>query len=179
MNLRATLDDLELLVDESKPATKDLAPFLRELRPLVAEARPTVADLRDLISLPGPNNDLIDLTAKQPRLAQLTATVFPRAIRTLDRAQPVVEYARGYTPDLTGWITKFAEAAGYYDANGHYARVSPVFSPSSFDQAANTLTAIPPTKRLSDFEQGLFNRCPGGAMQPAPGRLLALSVHGL
>ncbi len=168
VNLRATLDDLELLVEESIPATKELTPFLRELRPLVAEARPTVADLRDLISLPGPNNDLTDLTSKQPRLAQLTATVFPRAIRTLDRAQPVVEYARGYTPDLAGWVTKFAEAAGYYDANGHYARVSPVFSPSSFDQATNTLTAIPPSERLSDFEQGLFNRCPGGATQPAP-----------
>ena len=29
VNLRATLDDLELLVDESKPATKELAPFFR------------------------------------------------------------------------------------------------------------------------------------------------------
>jgi phospholipid/cholesterol/gamma-HCH transport system substrate-binding protein len=168
VNLRATLDDLELLVEESKPATRELAPFLRDLRPLVAEARPTVADLRDLISLPGPNNDLINLTAKQPRLAQLTATVFPRAIRTLDRAQPVVEYARGYTPDLTGWITKFAEAAGYYDANGHYARVSPVFSPSALNQAANTLTAVPPINRLDQFQQGFRNRCPGGATQPSP-----------
>jgi phospholipid/cholesterol/gamma-HCH transport system substrate-binding protein len=168
VNLRATLDDLELLVQESKPATKDLAPFLRALRPLVTEARPTVSDLRDLISLPGPNNDLIDLTAKQPRLAQLTATVFPRAIRTLDRAQPVVEYARGYTPDLTGWITKFAEVAGYYDANGHYARISPVFSPSAFNQAANTLTAVPPINRLDQFQQGFRNRCPGGSIQPSP-----------
>jgi phospholipid/cholesterol/gamma-HCH transport system substrate-binding protein len=178
VNLRATLDDLQLLVEESKPATKDLAPFLRALRPLVADARPTVADLRDLISLPGPNNDLIDLTKKQPRLAQLTATVFPRAIRTLDRAQPVVEYARGYTPDLTGWITKFAEAAGYYDANGHYARVSPVFSPSSFNQAANTLTAIPPINRLDQFEQGLFNRCPGGSTQPSPDGSLPYAFMG-
>ena len=168
VNLRATLDDLQLLVEQSKPATKDLAPFLSALRPLVAEARPTVADLSDLISLPGPNNDLIDLTKKQPRLAQLTANVFPRAIRTLDRAQPVVEYARGYTPDLTGWITKFAEAAGYYDANGHYARVQPVFSPSAFNQAAGTLTAIPPINRLDQFEQGWRNRCPGGSTQPTP-----------
>ena len=36
VNLRSTLDDLELLVDESKPATRELAPFFRELRPLVA-----------------------------------------------------------------------------------------------------------------------------------------------
>jgi phospholipid/cholesterol/gamma-HCH transport system substrate-binding protein len=168
VNLRNTLDDLELLVEESKPATKDLAPFLRALRPLVTEARPTVSDLSDLISLPGANNDLIDLTAKQPRLAELTATVFPRAIRTLDRAQPVVEYARGYTPDLTGWITKFAAVAGYYDANGNYARVMPVFSPSAFDQGANTLTAVPPANRLDQFQQGFRNRCPGGSIQPSP-----------
>jgi phospholipid/cholesterol/gamma-HCH transport system substrate-binding protein len=170
VNLRSTLDDLDLLVDASKPATKELAPFFRALRPLVREARPTVADLRDLISTPGPNNDLIDLTAQQPRLAELTAKVFPRAIRTLDRAQPVVEYARGYTPDLTGWITKFAEAAGYYDANGHYARVMPVFSPSQFDPATGTLTAVPPAQRLASpfWEKGLRNRCPGGATQPAP-----------
>jgi phospholipid/cholesterol/gamma-HCH transport system substrate-binding protein len=167
VNLRSTLDDLELLVQASKPATKDLAPFFRALRPLVEDARPTVADLRDLISTPGPNNDLIDLTAQQPRLAQLTASVFPRAIRTLDRAQPVVEYARGYTPDLTGWITKFAEAAGYYDANGHYARVMPVFSPSRRN-ADGTLTAVPPLERLEGFEQGMRNRCPGGATQPSP-----------
>ena len=40
VNLRATLDDLDPLVDASKPATKDLAPFLRELRPLVHERDP-------------------------------------------------------------------------------------------------------------------------------------------
>ena len=45
VNLRATLDDLDVLVAESKPATKDLAPFLRELRPLVRDARPTIRDL--------------------------------------------------------------------------------------------------------------------------------------
>jgi phospholipid/cholesterol/gamma-HCH transport system substrate-binding protein len=170
VNLRATLDDLELLVEASKPATKDLAPFLRDLRPLVAEARPTVADLRDLITTPGPNNDLIDLTAQQPRLAQLTASVFPRAIRTLDRAQPVVEYARGYTPDLAGWLTKFGQAAAYYDANGHYARVQPVFSPSALDQAANQLNAVQPINRLRGlWQRGVAkNRCPGGATQPTP-----------
>jgi len=49
VNLRATLDDLDVLVDASKPATKDLAPFLRELRPLVHDARPTIRDLRRLV----------------------------------------------------------------------------------------------------------------------------------
>jgi phospholipid/cholesterol/gamma-HCH transport system substrate-binding protein len=167
VNLRATLDDLQLLVDESKPATRDLAPFLRELRPLVAEARPTIADLRTLIRQPGANNDLIELTAKQPRLAELTASVFPRAIRALDRSQPVVEYARLYTPDLAGWFTKFGQVAGTYDANGHYARVMPVFGPAALT-AGNGLEGRPTTERPVGFERGILRHCPGAAMQPPP-----------
>jgi phospholipid/cholesterol/gamma-HCH transport system substrate-binding protein len=166
VNLRATLDDLELLVDESKPATRRLAPFLRDLRPLVAEARPTVADLRELLRAPGQNNDLIELTAKQPRLARLTASVFPRAIRTLDRAQPVVEYARLYTPDLAGWLTKFGQVPGYYDANGHYARVQPVFSPTVFE--GGQLTAVPQTRHFEGYQQRILRHCPGGSVQPPP-----------
>ena len=43
VNLRSTLDDLDTLVNASKPATKQLAPFFEQLRPLVADARPTIA----------------------------------------------------------------------------------------------------------------------------------------
>ena len=167
VNLRSTLDDLELLVEESKPATRELAPFFRELRPLVADLRPTIADLRALIRQPGANNDLIELTAKQPRLARLTASVFPRAIRALDESQPVISYARQYTPDLAGWFTKFGQVAAYYDANGHYARVMPVFSPARRN-ADNTLEALPPQQRLEGYERGILRHCPGGSVQPPP-----------
>ena len=168
VNMRATLDDLDKLVNESKPNTKELAPFFRALRPLVREARPTIADLSDLIRSPGPNNDLIELTAKQPRLAQLTGAVFPRAIRALDRSDPVIEYARGYTPDLVGWISKLGQAASYYDANGHYARVMPEFSPTALDRANYRLVGVSPADRLNPFERGTRPTCPGGATQPAP-----------
>ena len=168
VNLRNTLDDLDKLVNESKPNTKELAPFFRALRPLVHDARPTIADLNELIRAPGPNNDLIELTAKQPRLAQLTASVFPRAIRALDRADTVISYARGYTPDLVAWVTKFGQAGAYYDANGHYVRVLPVFGPTNFDRANNRLVGVPPDQRLNGLERGTRPTCPGGATQPAP-----------
>jgi phospholipid/cholesterol/gamma-HCH transport system substrate-binding protein len=177
VNLRSTLDDLDLLVNESKPATKRLAPFFRELRPLVADLRPTIADLRELIRQPGANNDLIELTAKQPRLAQLTASVFPRAIRALDRAQPVISYGRLYTPDLAGWFTKFGQVAGYYDANGHYARVMPVFSPAR-SGAGNTLEFLPPQNRTEGFERGILRHCPGGAVQPPPDGSAPIAAEG-
>jgi phospholipid/cholesterol/gamma-HCH transport system substrate-binding protein len=176
VNLRSTLDDLQRLVDESKPATRQLAPFFRQLRPLVASARPTVHDLRVLLRKPGSDNDLTELTALQPRLAKLTGSVFPRAIRTLDRAQPVVSYARQYTPDLAGWITKFAEVAGYYDANGHYARVMPVFSPTVYQNGQ--LTAVPFTQHFQGWQNHILRHCPGGATQPAPDGSNPISAEG-
>ena len=170
VNLRATLDDLDKLVDESKPATRDLAPFLRELRPLVRDARPTVRDLRRLIRTPGRGNDLIELVGKAPRLQKLTSTVFPRSIKALQKSQPVIEYARPYTPDLTGWFQKFAEAAANYDANGHYARIQPMFNAFQFDStpAGDVLNAVSPAQRVEGLETRQSQRCPGGAMQPPP-----------
>jgi phospholipid/cholesterol/gamma-HCH transport system substrate-binding protein len=166
VNLRSTLNDLDVLVDVSKPATKDLDVLFSRLRPLVSDARPTVADLRTLIRKPGASNDLIDLLSVQPRLASLTDAAFPRAIRTLDRAQPVIDYGRGYTPDLAGWLTKFGAVAANYDANGHYARVFPQFNPTTFDNGV--LTANDPSQRLDQFQRPNLGRCPGGAMQPSP-----------
>jgi phospholipid/cholesterol/gamma-HCH transport system substrate-binding protein len=170
VNLRSTLDDLDTLVNESKPATKQLAPFLKQLRPLVREARPAIADLRTLIRKPGANNDLIELTAKQPRLAELTAVVFPRTIRTLNRAQPVIEYAREYTPDLAGYLTKFGQGASNYDANGHFARIQPLFGGYSFtdNPAGGVLTPVDPGSRLAGFDINNLKRCPGGATQQSP-----------
>ena len=168
VNLRNTLDDLDKLVEESKPNTKELAPFFKALRPLVHDARPTVADLRELIRSPGPNNDLIELTAKQPRLADLTATIFPRAIRTLDRSDPVISYARPYIPDLSGWLAKFGQVAAYYDANGHYARVQPVFGPTRLDRDLYKLIGVSPAERLNSYSRDSRPDCPGGATQPTP-----------
>jgi phospholipid/cholesterol/gamma-HCH transport system substrate-binding protein len=166
VNLRSTLGDLDKLVAVSKPGTKRLAPFLRELRPLVHDARPTIRDLNTLIRTPGANNDLIELTGKQPELADLTGKVFPQAIKTLDRAQPVFEYARSYTPDLAAWLSNFGQLAANYDANGHYARVSPMFLPSTF--SGGTLTANQPSQKFQGFDTGNITRCPGAITQPAP-----------
>ena len=93
VNLRSTLDDLDVLVDESKPATKRLPTLFEQLKLLTAESRPTVRSLRELISIPGPGNDLTNLTARLPRLEQLTSTVFPRTIRTLRPVAGLREHA--------------------------------------------------------------------------------------
>src|SRR5207253_5207121 len=80
VNLRSTLNDLDVLVAASKPATKRLAPFFAALRPLVRDARPTIADLRKLIRRKGSNNDLIELLRKAPKLESTAKPVFAHSI---------------------------------------------------------------------------------------------------
>ena len=171
VNLRAALDDLDALVEVSKPATRDLAPFLRALRPLVATARPTVADLRSLVTRPGADNDLLEATRKLPRLQSVASPTLKRARQALVRAQPVVEFVRPYTPELVGWLRDFGQGASTYDANGHYARIQPIFNAFSLADSplgGQILNAQPPEDRLKGFQTGFYERCPGSAPGPSP-----------
>jgi phospholipid/cholesterol/gamma-HCH transport system substrate-binding protein len=169
VNLRATLDDLDVLVAESKPATKDLAPFLRELRPLVAASRPTIRDLRTLVRRGGPDNDLTEATRKMPALQRVATPAFRNGRQALVKAQPVLEFLRPYTPDVTGWLRDFGQGASNYDANGHYARIQPIFNAFNFNDnpAGGVLTPIPPSERFDGLETNQLRRCPGAASQPA------------
>ena len=169
VNLRATLDDLDALVAASKPATRDLAPFLRELRPLVEEARPTVRDLSTMLRRPGPHNDLVEATRQLPAVERVAAPAFANGTRALVKLQPVLEFVRPYAPELVGWFRDFGGGAANYDANGHYARVQPIFNAFQFtdDPAGGVLTPSPPDERLDGLETGQLRRCPGAASQPA------------
>ncbi len=170
VDLRATLDDLSLVVDAAKPATRDLAPFLAVVRPLAHDARPVVSDLSRIVSLPGPANDATDLLRGAPQLARLTEETSPRAVRALDRLVPVVDFGRPYVPDLAGWFTKFGQAAAGYDANGHYARIQPIFNAFRFEPTPSGGLLVPqaPSQRLEGLDTFQSERCPGGAVQPSP-----------
>jgi phospholipid/cholesterol/gamma-HCH transport system substrate-binding protein len=169
VNLRSTLDDLDVLVAESKPATRRLAPFFRELRPLVAAARPTVADLRKLVSRNGAGNDLVDTARILPGLRDAALPAFRNGREALEDSQPVLEFVRPYAPDLVGWFRDFGFNAAAYDANGHYARIQPIFNAFSFtdNPSGGTLTPQSPTNRVLGLQNGFAKRCPGASTQPA------------
>ena len=170
VNLRATLDDLDVLVAESKPATKDLAPFLRELRPLVRDSRPTIRDLSRLIRRDGDDNDLVEATRKMPALQRVATPAFRQGRLALQRSQPVLEFIRPYTPDFVGWLRDFGQGASNYDANGHYARIQPMFNAFQLNPnpAGGVLTPVPPAQRMDGAETGVIKRCPGAASQRPP-----------
>jgi phospholipid/cholesterol/gamma-HCH transport system substrate-binding protein len=172
VNLRATLGDLDKLVAASKPVAPKLAPFFRTLRPLLAEARPTVRDLSALIRTAGPNNDLIDILHKTPSLAQQFGVSSRLTINTLQKSQPVVTFIRPFAPELIGWIRDFGQGASAYDANGHYARIMPMFNAFSFtdNPSGGTLTPNSPSQRGFFNQTGQDKRCPGAASQPPADR---------
>src|SRR3954469_1554426 len=151
VNLRATLDDLDPLVAESKGATKDRAPFLPELRPLVRDAKPTIADLSTLVRRPGPDNDLVEATRKLPGFQRLASPAFRDATGAVKKSQPVLEFARPYLPELVGWLRDFGAGAANYDANGHYARIQPIFNAFQLNDVPtgpDVLTPLPDNQRL-------------------------------
>jgi phospholipid/cholesterol/gamma-HCH transport system substrate-binding protein len=167
VNLRATLDDLDVLVNASKPATKRLAPFLRQLRPLIHDARPTIRDLRRLVTRPGADNDLLDATRKMPRLQRVASPAFDHSRQALQKAQPVLEFIRPYTPELTGWFHDFGQSTSNYDANGHFARIQPIFNAFMFtdNPAGGVLTAHGLNQKFDGLQTGMNRRCPGAASQ--------------
>lgn len=170
VNLRATFDDLDPFVAAAKPSTRDLAPFLRDLRPVAERSVPVFTDLGLAVKREGPDNDLAELLDETVTFERKTRSAVGPAIDALNASQDNIEFARPYAPDLMAFLTKFGQATAYYDANGHYARVSlPATGLFSYDSATGELDPQPASQRFDalDFEPSL-TPCPGAATQPAP-----------
>lgn len=185
VNLRRALDDLDPLVDESRPVARKLRPFLAQLRPLARDARPTLRDLSRLVRAGGADNDLIELTkAAVPLNAAATRSTrrngrerdgaFPETVDALKVATPELAYARPYAPELTGWFDDFAHS-GIYDALGGASRAA--LHVNAFTLVGGQLQPIPPQLRQQAFLAGAqtrqLNRCPGsiergGIWKPTP-----------
>jgi phospholipid/cholesterol/gamma-HCH transport system substrate-binding protein len=194
--LRTTLNDLTPLVNATRPVAPRLHSLLDQLEPLANNAVPTIHDLANIISRPGPDNDLIELTQLGRPLAAATVNMvhadgklrpgaFPESTIALNDSTPELATDRPYAVDLTGWFEGFSHPGGQ-DANGGYSRVAPVVGVASLDNGL--LNILPPFADAalrsvlafgSGASQGLVvtaqgDRCPGsmergGLYYPYPG----------
>jgi phospholipid/cholesterol/gamma-HCH transport system substrate-binding protein len=164
--LPPTLDALTALVNVSKPDTKELPVFFSRLASLLKTATPVVGNFSQAIDKPGPNNDLTDAFRVLPELAQVLSTSSPANVTALKESVPLTAPFGPYSPDLVGFVRDFGTGSAYYDANGHYARVAPLFNDFSLG-ANNTLTPVTPQQGLQGFKTGQLRRCPGAGTQPA------------
>jgi phospholipid/cholesterol/gamma-HCH transport system substrate-binding protein len=171
VRLRAALDQLDQLTNVTKPVVPKLQPFFARLNRLIRRSTPTFHDFGQLLNARGSTNDFTDLLKDLPTLAKVASKSSKHSIEALKKSQKVIEFIRPYAPDFTAWISKFAEATSYYDANGHYARVQPVFNAFRFDDTGGDGTLVPlsPAERVDAFKNRKNERrCPGGAIQSAP-----------
>ncbi len=181
VDLRFALDDVDPLVEASKPVARKLQPFLAELRPFARDARPAVADLSAVLRRGGDDNDLIDLTRTIEPLARVTVDAherngkrrpggFEEIAKASRDARPIIEFGRPYTPDLFGWFDDFS-TPGTYDALGGLLRFQVVFNGFSA-QGGDQVQPVPLPDRAENFKQlmdlGEVRRCPGGGEAPAP-----------
>jgi phospholipid/cholesterol/gamma-HCH transport system substrate-binding protein len=177
-NLRPALDDVDLLVNASKPATKNLAPFLRDLNPLLRRGIPVFRDLNRALNLEGKQNDLADATGFLTALEKRAAEAVPVTVRAMQNSEDNLAFLRPYMPDLMAAIAHLNQVTGYYDADGHYARVQPaglgVFGLSG-GALDDTFVAQSAADVYNDYGAfggtnfDLFRRCPGGATPPIDG----------
>lgn len=173
VNLRATLDDVDPLLDESAEVTPRLRRVLAALRDFSVDARPTVRDLARTIRRPGADNDLVELQRRAPAARdQLVGPVtrngrerpgtLPAGVESLRGQTPHLAFFRPYMVDFTGWIDDFSHS-GIYDANGSASRAAT--SVNAFAAVGGQLRPVPldlqDEVRRGTAETGQNNRCPG------------------
>ena len=159
-SLQQTLPLIDPLLVDLRPAAPRIAHLLKQLVPVTRNALPTFDGVLQL--LPKAKRALHPV----PALAKQAAPALASGAKALKGLEPVVAGLRPYAPDLVAGL--FAglggSTSGYYDANGHYARVSFAFGAGGLPG----LIPAPPSGTLGGFRSGLTARCPGGATNPAP-----------
>jgi len=173
-----TLAVLTQLIHAQQPSTRALTTLFTKLQPLVTTATPVVTDFSQAISRPGADNDLTEAFAVLPALAKELTSASPSNVQALKESVPITAFFGPYSPELLGTFRTFGQASAYYDANGHYARVSPV-TPSFKLGANNNLTPASAQQGLEGLQTGQLRRCPGAATQPAADGSAPFTDNGL
>ena len=182
VNLRAALDDVQPLINATRPVARKLQPFTKRLRGFARDAVPTVRGLNGIIKAPGPANDLIELTRLQDPLAQIGVGpvdrngasrpgALPASADSLKNSLDQISTLRAYAPELTGWFDDFANS-GKADAFGGIGRIAVganMFSagppgvpcPNPLNILSGVCQVLNPAQLLSSIGMKQLHRCPG------------------
>jgi phospholipid/cholesterol/gamma-HCH transport system substrate-binding protein len=169
VNVRATLADLRPALRDAGPAAPLLSALLQRLSPVARQAIPVVARTQSAVNRPRSNVDLLGVVGGFPPLAKTAVPAFESLHGTLSDALPIVREARPYAPDVIGGLVNGfgGTTSGYYDANGHYARISFQGGPYTLANAGS-VTSPPSGSGLTGYRKRVTARCPGAAAQTAP-----------
>jgi phospholipid/cholesterol/gamma-HCH transport system substrate-binding protein len=168
VNLRGAISDLRPTIRLAHPVAPLLNETLVRLRPVAHEGLDAIPPLRRLIDRPG-REDLLGVLRSMPSVADKAVPAFESGVQTTEDAMPVVEALRAYTPDLFGGQVEGygGTAAIYYDANGHYTRISGQGTGYTLNGAGALVPTPVTVGGLTGYRKDVKARCPGGGTQPA------------
>jgi phospholipid/cholesterol/gamma-HCH transport system substrate-binding protein len=165
---RATLDRLTKLLPIADPVIRDIRPsiaplarLLRDVPPVVADSGPAIDAIRALLP------KAVAVLKQVPAVDAAATPALKSTTIALKELLPIVAGLRVYAPDFIGGLFNGfgGSTAGYYDANGHFIRITLQGSRDSF---AGTLIPSLPGSGFDGLRTGLMARCPGAAEEPAP-----------
>jgi phospholipid/cholesterol/gamma-HCH transport system substrate-binding protein len=160
--VRAALTVVRPTLRDLKPVAPRLAQLLTQLVPTARDAGPVLAQLPALL-----RQGRVALSGL-PALEPVAVPALNSATTAIGHGQTFFSGLRPYSADLvTGLFKGFGgETSGYYDANGHFARISAHGSQG----ASNGVNSLFPPSSLpsaAGYRKGIVARCPGGAVEPA------------
>ncbi len=172
---RGTLARVNTALVAARPTLRAAAPvaprFARVLRlvvPVLRTARPAVRQLAALLP------DVASALRGLPKLDRIGSRAFSDTTSALRGLSPIVAALRPYVPDVVGGLMNGfgGNVAGYYDANGRYARIGFSLPPNFLVQGASGLGG--PIAQLFNQGQGggevtqIPDYCPGGSTFAPP-----------
>ena len=161
---RTTLTAIDPAVRHLRPVAPLAAQLLRDVLPVARDARPAIAQLRAL--LPQATRTLTLF----PPTARTTVPALRSGATALRALQPIITGLRPYTPDLiAGFFEGFTgNSTGYYDANGHFARIMLANGPGVATGGVVGSAGAAAGTAAPGYRTGVTARCPGAATDPAP-----------
>jgi len=155
-NTADTFASLKPVLRDLRPAAAPLAAVLRRLPGFSADARPAIGQLREL--LPALKRALEAV----PALDRVARPALASTASALADLLPIATGLRPYAPDIIGGLFNgfTGTTGGYYDANGHYARIQLLTGTEALSGTAGSLTG-------GQLQTGLTARCPGAAVEAA------------
>lgn len=162
-----TLKVLNPVLTELQPVAPRLASLLRIVVPTAANAIPTIKGVAALV--PSAKRALTAL----PPVAKKAIPAINSLAAALPPVTPILAGIRPYAPEVVagffGGVGGYG--GGYYDANGHYVRISPDFGPGSFSGLLGLLNGVASSlPGLNGTRFGLLAACPGGSVEPSPNK---------
>jgi phospholipid/cholesterol/gamma-HCH transport system substrate-binding protein len=123
----AAVDQTVPLLNDLRPATKQLPSVAHNLNPVLTDLRPTVAALRPTLQAA---RALLGVT---PDLLDSTHATIPGIDDAVSSLQPAVAFLRPYTPEVIGFLTNWTSLFSAKNAAGHFGRALVPFSASQLN----------------------------------------------